>query len=346
VDLNNEKQRKAIYVKCRPQDCDLRPFVNKHQKVFIGHAPFRRGIKFDRHNIRTSIADISRGDLSDTYHSKTVSAQVKFAQTVSRGDIVVIPRPGEGLCYLGRILDRFQLENDPPWADEYLELRRRQGLSFAEADGHISDVVQYWPLEGPLKTVPFPFVPRWITYSLLSRNTIGWLHDRPDGHVLAIDVLTDMYEQRFKPRFTPVSSTDEVETRLLDWVSPSLFEHLVCALLQCKDVKDGLHWWHTGGSGDGGADALAVDDEGRLRAILQCKLHLTASPVEVTRTLQMNLGKDMRVIYVASIYHDQSLVENVAPGVVFWGRKKIAQLLLEYRAQMAMAWPLSGTVDR
>src|SRR5207245_200609 len=102
------------------------------------------------------------------------------ATNVVPGCFAMIPRPGAGLCYVAKIAAPFQLVDHPGWFDEYLDLRGAQGLDIDDRQSHVGDVVQCWRVE-KFVPIPFPLIPRWITYRLLSRNTIGVINDRPDG---------------------------------------------------------------------------------------------------------------------------------------------------------------------
>ena len=65
--------------------------------------------------------------------------------------MVVIPRPGEGVCHIGRVSTGFYASN---------------------IRSHIGDVVQSWAMD-EFRVVAFPMIPGWMKYRLLSRTTIG-----------------------------------------------------------------------------------------------------------------------------------------------------------------------------
>ena len=172
--------------------------------------------------------------------------------------------------------------------NEYLDLRIQQKLGEKvrvrgldqyrgtveqeDESSHIADVVQCWHVERWVR-IAFPLLPRWISYSLLSRGTKGWLRDRPDGQRTAFMVLDDIHSGTYSPDFEPTCDPAVIAGRILDWLSPDAFEHLVCELLQFEQLQ--LRWWHIGGSGDGGADALAVKRKGsnRRRSTMQVEVH-------------------------------------------------------------------------
>ena len=242
---------------------------------------------------------------------------------------------GEGVCHIGRIAGSFELVNDPPWADKWLDShvneRKKQKIGDEE---WIANVVQKWPVEG-FAPVPFPLIPRWISYRLLSRDTIGWIFDRPVGKQSAVDVLEQLYEGKFSVYLEPTGDRREIEGRLLDWVSPSMFEHLVCELLQLEHPD--LHWVHTGGSGDGGTDGMAINGAGQITALLQCKLHLKENPLNLGDALRKR-AKTWEIepeIYVASLYDKQS--DRSEEGITFLSRRGIAELLLKHRSRCGFA---------
>jgi hypothetical protein len=129
---------------------------------------------------------------------------------------------------------------------------------------------------------------------------------------------------------------------MLDWLSPDAFEHLVCELLQLEQPE--VRWWHIGGSGDGGADALAIDDQGRIVAALQCEWKFTGDAVALASDLKQAIsskwGRKVRV-YVAVLYGE--LPTSKSPDVVFLDRRTLADLVLAYADRCGIAQTLRVT---
>jgi hypothetical protein len=196
--------------------------------------------------------------LTDT-STVQVSHNRNMALNVKKGDFVLVPRLENGVVYLGKIKNKFELVNDPPWADEYFDIRKEQHLSCDQPKWHYGDIVQSWEVED-FRDIPFPFIPRWISYSLLAQRTIGWVRNRPNGLETAAEVLRQMYEDPRIHELRPTLNLKEIESRLLNLVSPSMLEHMVCALLQLEHPK--YNWFHTGGTGDCGTDGMAIDRAG------------------------------------------------------------------------------------
>lgn len=337
---------RAFFVKCRPQEADIIDLLLRDKRVFVGYPAWRRNGQWDRHDIAKSLLDISvprwdPGQLDpkrvDRGYSRQVSLNRSFVLEVADGDMVVVPRPAEGICYISRVSGPFELVNDPPWAEGYLDLRRGSGLPCDDERDHIADVVQSWPVEGWI-AVPFVLLPRWISYRLLSRNTIGWIEDRPDGRERAADVLEQLHGGTFAPDLGPTTRVEDLEERLLRWISPTALEHLVVDLLQLEHPTQ--RWWHVGGSGDGGADGLGMDGRGRVVAALTCKWKYDADPVGLGRELFEKMqdvwGEDARV-YVAVLYNESDHAERCQGPVTVWHRRKLAELLLKHRSGCATA---------
>jgi hypothetical protein len=351
----------GFYVKCRPQEADIQTLALKHNRVFIGYPAWRKGTLYNRHEMKNSLLDISiaasewdskkfSDDLNGGYR-RQVMGNRNFVLETAPGDFVVLPRPGEGVCYIGKVDEAFGIVNDPPWADEYLDLRIEQKLGEKKhelgvdlyrgtadqegEDSHIADVVQSWHVEKWV-SIAFPLLPRWITYSLLSRNTKGWLCDRPDGGRTAFEVLEQAYSGRLSADLSPTDDPARIGGRMLDWLSPDAFEHLVCELMQLEQPQ--IRWWHIGGTGDGGADALAINDAGHLVAALQCKWKYSGDPTALAHTLKRGIsskwGKDVRV-YIAILY--DALPASPSPEVVFLDRMFLAGLLLKHSACCGIA---------
>jgi hypothetical protein len=344
----------GFYVKCRPQRADIQTLALKYNRVFIGYPAWRKGAPYNRHKMQKCLLDISvsasdwktaqfSDDLNGGYR-RQVMGNRNFVLETAPGDFVVLPRPGEGVCYIGKVDEAFGIVNDPSWADEYLDLRIEQklgerkrelgvdqyrGIADEESeDSHIADVVQSWHVEKWVG-IAFPLLPRWITYSLLSRNTKGWLCDRPDGCRTALEVLDEIYQGRYSADLSPTCDVRKAAGRMLDWLSPNAFEHLACELLQLEQPE--IRWWHVGGSGDGGADGLAVNDKGYLVAALQCKWKdagdANALAANLKERISSKWGKDVRV-YVATLY--DALPESQNPGVIFLDRIPLAGLLVKH----------------
>lgn len=334
----------AFYVKCRPQEFDAAELAVSINRVFIGYPAWRKGGVWDKHNVGASLVDISAPDavweteelsVPDNFN-RFVTMYRKFAQRVSPGSMVVIPRPGDGVCHIGRISGKFELVDNPAWADEYLDMRQKAGLPFDDEKSLIGNVVQTWPVE-EFHKIAFPLVPSWIQYRLLSRNTLGWIEDRPDGKRNATDVLTELYDGKNQFPFPSTNSVDEIEGRLLDWTTPNSFEHLVCSLLQCESPE--VRWIHTGGSGDGGADGIGINLDGAVVAILQCKWKFGGSPWTLGEALESRLRRTWGStphVYVASLDHS-SRYKGTKGAVTFLDRRNIADLLLKHRSNCPFA---------
>jgi len=359
----NRVMNYAFYVKCRPQRADVQQIALKHNRVFIGYPAWKRGVSYDRHAMRGCLLDIGvpqsewnaanlQEGLERGYRGE-VTKNRNFVAETKPGDYVVLPRPGEGVCYIGRVDSPFEIVNDPEWADEYLDFRvqlklgewehrlgsdRYRGVNEEDESSHVADVVQCWHVERWVK-VAFPLLPRWITYSLLSRNTKGWLCDRPDGLRTAFSVLDQIYRNDDAPALQPTCDPDEIAGRMLDWLSPDAFEHLVCELLQFEQLH--LRWWHIGGSGDGGADALAVNDAGQVVAALQCKWKYSGDPHALAASLRKGISSqwgDDVAAYVAVLYDTTPASEF--EGVILLDRRRLANLVLKHASRCGIAQTL------
>lgn len=173
----------------------------------------------------------------------------------------------------------------------------------------------------------------------MSRSTIGWLHDRPDEKRSVVDVLDQIYTETFKPNLEPTIDKTEVGGRLLDWITPSIFEHLICQLLQLENPKE--HWWHIGGAGDGGVDGIAVNNESRVVAAVQCKWKFDSNPYTLGKDLQLQLQKQWGNtvnVYVAILYneHKDNKIQSFN-GVTLLNRERIAELLVKHKSVCSIA---------
>lgn len=178
----------AFYVKCRPQQADVCDLAIKYRRVFIGYPAWKQASNYDRQHVSEWLLNISHpesewspllSDAHDRRYRSQITANSWYAREVKGGDIVVMPRPARGLCYIAQIESSFELVENPVWAAEYLDYRRNGGLPWEPEGYHVGDVVQTWHTS-EWRAFQFALVPRWITYRLLSRNTIGVIYDRLD----------------------------------------------------------------------------------------------------------------------------------------------------------------------
>lgn len=339
----------AFYVKCRPQSVDAASIALKERRVFVGYPPWRRGCDWDRHHVSRCLLNLavndsqwSTGQLDeelDSSYRRHITLNRGFARQVAKGDVVILPRPGEGICYLGRIAGAFELVDDPQWGEEFLRLKAQSDSSNVR-EQDISEVVQCWQVDD-WKRCAFPLVPRWVSYRLLSRNTIGWIEDQPLKGLKVYNALSQIIDEPLKPAlFERTSDPAEIERRVLSWIAPASFEQLVCELLQLENPQE--HWWHIGGAGDGGCDGMAVDDQGRVSAALQCKWMSDENPYELGESLRRQFENKWALtprIYVAMLFHPPSSVAPT-PTITFLGSQGIARLLMKHASSVPIAMSL------
>jgi hypothetical protein len=234
--------------------------------------------------------------------------------------------------FAGRITRSFELLDEPPWADDYLNIRRDQELSIEEEEAsHVADVAQCWRVDR-FRPLPFTTIPAWIRKSFFGRSTYGRIY-APDAMGLepfaVLDALID------RPRQSARESTldlAEIERRLVTDVGPAAFEHLCVALLQLEHPKE--TWAHIGGSGDGGVDGIGAGEDGKVTGVLQCKWSYWGEEVEFATPWGRTKRNSSRRI-LASLLHP---VDVEAPaGVHFWSRQDIARLVLKHASRLPAA---------
>lgn len=275
------REKLVFYVKCRPRGLDMWKLAEAYKRVFIGYPPWRRlDEEPGREEWPETIQDISsphfdNDAIRDKAWRPTITANRHLSRRVGQGSIVLVPRPGDGICHVGRVAGPFEIFSDEAYVSAALAYKNQHYESDLDLWG---DVAQTWPVEGWI-TVPFPYLPGWIRYRLLSQNTVGEIKHR--------DGLAVMERLRSDPTSMPVdwfptSDVNEVHRRLEFHVTPAGFEHLVVDLLQLE--HEGEHWLHIGGSGDGGADGIGYDHAGKVTGIVQCKWRPPSRPIAVPET--------------------------------------------------------------
>lgn len=327
-----EVPERVFFVKCRPQDADIIQLVRSEQRVFIGYPPWRRDAPYDPSNIAGCVVDLGAADEGWRGEVRNYSPSMKtnrgFALSVKKGWIVAIPRPGDGVCWLAEIADGFELVDNPSWRTQYLELRQRLGLDCSKEDSHVGDVVQSWRFSN-LIGIAFGRIPRWITYRLLSRPTIGEIYGFPELGLHAHATLKRFIDRATDPPLTDTDDLHEIQRRLLTFVGPAVLEHLCVALLQLERPDE--MWWHIGGSGDGGADGLGYTHDWIPKGLLQCKWFFTGSRLSDVFGAPRNNMKRI----LASLIHGE--VEQNVQGADFWGREHIATLVRKHANDLPIA---------
>jgi len=327
-----EAPERVFFVKCRPQGADIIDIVQSEKRVFIGYPPWRRGAQYDPASMTSCVVDLGSAaecwkEEVHPYH-QAMKTNHKFASSVKKGWIVVIPRPGDGVCWLAEIADSFELIDNPPWRERYFQFRRQQGLDCTDEASHAGDIIQSWRFS-TLVVVPFGRVPRWISYRLLSRPTIGEIYGFPELGLHAHATLSRFIHGIPDPPITDTDDLHEIERRLLTFVSPSALEHL-CVALQQLEHPDEM-WWHIGGSGDGGADGLGYTHDWIQTGLLQCKWHFAGGLLSEFFGAPSSNTKRL----LASLIHGH--VEQDVQSAEFWGREQIAVLVKKHAKNLPMA---------
>lgn len=270
----------------------------------------------------------------ESVNASQVKANENLAKKVGEDSIVIIPRLDIGICYIAKVKE-FELNDNPSWIENYLDLREKQGSGITDKKSHVGDVVQCWPIKGKIKEVPFPIIPRWISQSLLNRSTAGIIYDSIDG-TSAYDVMLSIYNNKYKSDLRKTKNIDVISKRMIDWITPTILEHICCELLQLEHPKE--HWFHVGGTGDCGVDGLGYDQHMKLTGILQCKWKyyriktLTDELRESTKNLS-SMGQITKIYLGLLIDVDENLLKGVNLGrdLIIMDRKEIARLMVKHK---------------
>ena len=322
----------VFFCRCRPQNSDAIEIALETNRVFIGYPAWRKG-KFELdHSFHSAIVnlgatqqdnDVVAAELSVSWR-RQIAVNRNLVREAGNGSIVLLPRPARGLVYAGRTVG-FELVDEPPWGERYLSLRKEQGLEVKPRGSHLADVVQGWKVE-KWHSVPFPAIPVWIRASLFGRSTIGRIKPiRLPG--LELDPLVELDRVIKNPaRVWPprTSDVEEIAKRLVTYIGPNSFEHLVVALLQLERPEE--MWSHIAGSGDGGVDGIGANRDGRVVGLLQCKWRYDGSKLDFENSTEETDPNIKR--YVASLLHPADLAE--VRSTILLDRLSIARLVLKH----------------
>jgi len=336
--------QELFFVKCRPSDADAWPIARDEHRVFIGY-PARKADADSATNwrhigFRNILVDLGASDhdsittvpLKRGYKSQ-VSANRNLVRRIEPGSVVLVPRLGSGVCYAAEVSGPFELVDRPSWADAYLALRMERGIDLEPKPSHVSDVVQTWPV-AKWHTLAFPSLPKWISNSLLSRRTCGIIKDLRNPKLSALETVQDLMSLPEGQQYAATQSYGNLEEALLTWLTPQNFEHLVVDLLRLE-AADGIQWHHVGGSGDGGVDGIAVDPAGKLQSVLQCKLLNPNQLAKLANGIRTQSGDEVQII-VAILHGNQKMPPDV-PGLTFWNRGRVADLVTKHAARLPIA---------
>ena len=209
----------VVYMKCRPQGADAWPIARDYHCIFVGYPPWLPNADRSRATgFTSSIVDLRRDDWRDLMAkpgNRQVASHAKLVRNLKKGAFAMVPRPQEGMCYIGKIASDFELVDDPPWGPDYLRIRSNSGLDDDPPGRYLSDVVQCWQIE-EWRPMAFALVPRWISYRLLSRNTSGIIHDLPDGLGNVHETVQRLYGDAPLGKITLIENDARVERRPLD----------------------------------------------------------------------------------------------------------------------------------
>ena len=267
----------VFFSRCKPCGVDAIDVALSAPCVFIGYAMAKAGTDKAPGDVRPWMVDVSCDDDEWAAHRAAQRPPLRqhtqnrnLAHRVKPGSIVMVPRPAHGVVYCGRVTSQFRVAYDPTRSDRFIELYEAhfaRRLNADEINWVQGEVCQGWDVD-KFVPVPVPQIPAWIRRSLFGRSTYGVIH--ADNH--AGDphkILSALMEA---PSFAKRDWTLDpaaVRSRLMETVTPDIFEHLVVALLQLEQPE--LAWLNVGGSGDGGVDGIGVDDSGTVAGLLQCK---------------------------------------------------------------------------
>ena len=274
----------AFFCRAKPQNADALRICMEAKRIFIGYPLLRRGDRYDpsalgRCLVNPTCSDEEwRREIARRGSTRSFNRNRNFIPLVTRGSIVVIPRPEHGAVYVGRICGPFEIVDSPPWTDAYLALRAEQRVcTDDERSHHIADVAQGWPVD-EYKRRDLSLLPGWLRNSMFGRSMFGQFKDHPidSNEVSAYQALSQILDGRSIIQTWWTLEPDEIKRRLVDTLNPSAFEHLVVSLLQLENPNE--IWHQTGGPGDGGVDGIGSNEDGEIVGLMQAKLTAWSAP--------------------------------------------------------------------
>ncbi|MBL1430621.1 MAG: hypothetical protein COA60_003755 [Robiginitomaculum sp.] len=337
--MTHEGKRPLCFmVRNKPQSADIIDLVLKTKRAFLGYPARQHGFSDPLKNFQTALCDLSCSEeewqafinTPPLPHPRRILSGnrnlVKEATEIP-GSIILVPRPDRGKVYCG-VIQRFELVDNPDWGERYLSLRRQQNLDISNESSHLMDVVQSF-LVDEWQPIPMTSFPAWVRKSFFGRSTIARIHPINIGQTTLqpYDAVQELMKSSARETRAETPDINEIKTRLLTDISPEVLEHMMVGILQC--INDDESWLHVGGSGDGGVDGLAVNMEGEISAILQCKWKHDGGDIEIG-AIEFE-GKRI----LASLLHPPNI--NFPNTQVFYGIDEIADLVLKHADRLPWA---------
>jgi hypothetical protein len=334
----------VVYNRTKPWDYDAAEIALKNKISFFGYA-LHSSSSYDCRHLKTCVADPSGpeeawkaavANAKDIYRAlgyphppniRQANKNRNIVKDVKTGDIVLMPRPSLGVVYAAFVSKLgFELVDCPPWADDFRKLcGDNNKVRFPEIE-----VAQCWHVEDWTR-IPFTSIPGWIRRSLFGQATYNRVH--PVGELSPHVALSELMGNSRTASLQWTYESAQIEERLKHHLGPSAFEHLVVALLQLEQPS--RRWFHVGGSGDGGADGLAADDNGNVVAVLQCKWSFDSLPKKFTDPL---LGREPIEQIVAGLIYP--VAPDLHKDIRFLGAKEISALVAKHKDRLPIALSL------
>ena len=346
----------CFFTRCKPQGADAISLVREIRRAFVGYPPYRDGAAtLTRTNVRSCLYDLSADEPErlglpgmaervERSYRRQVSVNKNLIREVAEADepILLIPRPEAGLCIMAKV-ERFELTDRPTWIDAYKQIREEQADQllaggnevWLNESNHIGDVVQTFLLTD-MREVGFFAIPGWVRHQLFGRATSGRIRSIVPGQDVYKILRATLETGVRQVASVSATSPDEVEGRLLNFVTPAVFESMVAELLHLDNPHE--NWWQVGGPGDGGVDVLGFDKEAKLVGAAQCKLSemKESELVGLGKQMAKSLSSDARNrVYVFSLYTNMDEVKQ--DGVTVIGRQAIIKMLMRHAERSVFA---------
>ncbi len=325
----------VFFSRCRPQNADPIDLVLQEKRVFIGWPAWRPGRQPRRGHLRDSLVDLLCSEeewlrlCSNPKFGRDCRKQYtqnrNFVRSIEVGSITLVPRPGRGYVYAGRVIEPFRLFDDPPWGESYLRFRREHELVSEPEINHLADVAQCWKVDR-FREIHFSAIPAWIRRSFFGRSTYGRIPNLEMLNLSPYEWMDRLLNSKIRVRGGWTQEIRETETRLITQISPNAFEHLCVALLQLENPTE--TWIHVGGSGDGGVDGIGLGKDGKLSGRLQCKWAYSGG---YEPTGEEPVPKQV----LASLIHKTDVIPP--RGYEFWSRHHIATIVVKHANHLPVA---------
>ena len=329
------KPTRCLLVRNKPYGkVDAFDLAHRNKCAFVGYPAISGASVSDATTLQELVTPFNVGSQRwEAYKKRRLSNSGKHTEhrnkcldLIQNPTLLMMPRLANGCVYIGRFT-AFSFHEAPEWKDDFLKLYAQAAIKETDRDSNLvalASVCQTLDVDEWIK-VPFVNLPAWIRAKCFGQSSMMWIESAHGQS--AYDALEGARSGVSVRPIEPTSDPSEVQKRLLDMLTAEPFEHLMVALLQLQYPEQ--TWLQVGGPGDGGADGIGFDADGRVVGVLQCKWHYDGAVVEAEAKAEVP-------IHLAYLVGSRC-EGTIAPKMSLYDLSTVAALVIEHADRLPIA---------